>query len=105
MEKVIIKKENPSNEIKVVYRAIGEKTGTTNTIANDMPSICGTDDWMKEMDRMLDAFSQQTTQSLRNIRKCFAKSGRLFNEEFKKHFLRESSERYLKIHLYFVDFI
>ena len=51
-------------------------------------------DWMREMDEMLGAFSRQALISLRNIRKCFEKTGRTFNEDFKKYFFEASNNGY-----------
>lgn len=50
-------------------------------------------DWKKEMDRMIAGFKDQAMCSLRNIKKCFADSGRPFNENFRKYFLQVSSDR------------
>lgn len=101
MENFIVKKEQKDelSNFEVIYRGIKSekesenKNGILNAI--NMQSTDETEDWMQEMDQMLDGFSRQTTLTLRNIRKCFTKSGRSFNDEFKKYFLRESNERYV----------
>lgn len=41
-------------------------------------------DWKREMDEMLAGFNRQAIFSLRNISRCFEKSGRPFGDEFRK---------------------
>lgn len=49
-------------------------------------------DWKREMDEMLAGFNRQAIFSLRNISRCFEKSGRPFGDEFRKHFLKMSTQ-------------
>ncbi|XP_055306157.1 zinc finger protein 569-like [Sitodiplosis mosellana] len=62
-----------------------------NNIHNRIHTKMSANDWMREMDEMLAAFSRQALISLRNIRNCFERTGRTFNEDFKKYFLGASN--------------
>ncbi|XP_055306246.1 zinc finger protein 165-like isoform X2 [Sitodiplosis mosellana] len=50
-----------------------------------------TNNWMTVMDKMLRGILDEATSSLRDIKKCFDKEGRSFDEEFKKYFLQASN--------------
>lgn len=64
--------------------------------SNKMSSI---DDWQVEMDHMLGVFEQQSESSLRKINGRFEVVNRPFDGEFKKRFLAQSVQRYIKIQL------
>lgn len=49
------------------------------------------DDWKGEMHHLMQMFQRESTNSLRKINRCFAASGRAFDEEFCKYFLKMST--------------
>lgn len=49
--------------------------------------------WEREMDKMLSAFDDQAMTSLANIRNCFEQSGGSFSKELRKYLLTVSTDR------------
>lgn len=51
------------------------------------------DEWLLEMDRMLDAFASQASTSLKIIDQNFKATGRHIDDDFRKLFLDMSNRR------------
>lgn len=52
------------------------------------------DEWQLEMDRMLGVFEHESESSLREINRRFEVLDRPFSDEFRKHFLKISTQRF-----------
>lgn len=52
------------------------------------------DKWQHEMKIMLEVFENQSEKSLRTINECFEELNRPFDDDFRKYFMKISTQRY-----------